>query len=422
MRQVRGVAAARELLRRIPLEAEQVPPSVAARLREVFGEELTPEQAVSRIIADVASKGDEALLDYTRRIDGVELSSLPVSKSELDRAKEQLDPSLLEALEMAADRVRSFHQACLPKSWFDEGTGLGQRMQPLDSVGLYVPGGTAVYPSTVLHTAIPARVAGVKAVIMATPPGKDGRVAQAVLAAASIAGVSQVFRIGGAQAIAAMALGTESVPKVDKIVGPGNIFVTIAKRKLFGVVGIDGLHGPTESMIIADDTADAELCAADLLAQAEHDVLATPVLVTTSEKLAQGIPQELERQAETLERRETARGALEGRGLIALVPTIDDAIDLANEFAPEHLCLVVKEPRSYVEKVRHAGALFLGEYSTEVLGDYVAGPSHTLPTGGTARVRLGPGRPRFPEGNQRHRPGRGREPAAERPRGPHRPR
>ena len=384
MRQVRGVGAARKLLRRTPLE-DAVAPAQSARGRELFGEELTPEQVVDRIIADVAARGDEALLDYSRRIDGVDLSTLQVPQAELHRAREQLDPSLLEALEQAAERVGAFHQACLSKSWFDEESGLGQRIRPLDSVGMYVPGGTAAYPSTVLHIAIPAKIAGVERLAMASPPQEDGSLPAPVLAAAAIAGVDRVYRVGGAQAIAAMALGTESIPKVDKIVGPGNIFVTLAKRKLFGVVGIDGLHGPTETMIIADDTAEAELCAADLLAQAEHDVLATPVFVTTSERLAHAVPQEVERQVAKLERAETARRALEGRGVVALVPTIDDAIDLANEFAPEHLCLVVEDAAAHADKVRHAGGLFLGESSPEVLGDYNAGPSHTMPTGGTAR-------------------------------------
>ena len=384
MRQVRGVGAARKLLRRTPLEAA-VAPAQAARGRELFGQELTPEQVVDRIIAEVAARGDEALLDYTRRIDGVKLSTLQLPQAELTRARGQIDAALLAALEQAAERLRSFHRACLPKSWFDEESGLGQRILPLDSVGMYVPGGTAAYPSTVLHVAIPAKVAGVESLAMASPPLKDGSLPAPVLAAAAIAGVDRVYRVGGAQAIAAMALGTESIQKVDKIVGPGNIFVTLAKGKLFGVVGIDGFHGPTETMIIADDTAEAGLCAADLLAQAEHDVLATPIFVTTSERLAHAVPQEVERQVATLERVQIAKRALDARGVVALVPTIDDAIDLANEFAPEHLCLLVEDAAAHADKVRHSGGLFLGESSPEVLGDYNAGPSHVMPTGGTAR-------------------------------------
>ena len=385
MRVVRGLAAARMALRRAPPGGDPVAPHIAAGLRQHFGEGVTPEQAVDRIIADVATRGDEALRDYTRRLDGAEVGELAVGPEEFDRAWAQVDRELVQALELAADRVRSFHRACLLKSWFDEKTGLGQRITPLESVGIYVPGGMAAYPSTVLHTAIPARVAGVKRVVMATPPCANGSLPPVVLAAARIAGVDLVFRIGGAQAVAAMALGTQTVPRVDKIVGPGNLFVTMAKRKLFGVVGIDGLHGPTETLIIADSSASAELCAADLLAQAEHDLLATPVLITNSEELAQEVCREVVRQVALLEREETARGAMEGRGVVAAVPAIEDAIELANEFAPEHLCLLVKDAHSYVDRIRNAGGLFLGESSPEVLGDYVAGPSHVMPTGGTAR-------------------------------------
>lgn len=384
MRRAEGVAAARALLKRVPLE-EGAPPRMAERLRQVFGRDLTPEQAVDQVLLDVEARGDAAILDYTHRIDGVRLRSLAVPREEVAQARNSLEPSLLAALELAAERVRAFHQACLPRSWLDESTGLGQRFTPLDAVGVYVPGGTASYPSTVLHTVIPARVAGLTTVVIATPPGPDGAVNPAVLAAADIAGADYVFRIGGAQAIAAMAIGTDSVPRVDKIVGPGNLFVTIAKRKVFGRVGIDGLHGPTETMIIADDSADAATCAADLLAQAEHDVLATPVLLTTSRRLFDRVPDEVERQLVTLERRAIARESMEGRSVVALVGDIEAAMGLANEFAPEHLCLLVQEPARYADLVRHAGGLFIGEASPEVLGDYTAGPSHTMPTGGTAR-------------------------------------
>jgi histidinol dehydrogenase len=358
---------------------------VAQKLREVFGEALTPDAAVERIIAGVAAKGDEAVLDYARRIDGWEGGALAVAPEEMDAAARAIEPELLDALEEAAGRIRSFHQACLPMSWFDEQTGLGQSIQPLAAVGVYVPGGTAAYPSTVLHTAIPARVAGVERVVMATPPGRDGRVHPAVLMAARIARVDQVYRMGGAQAIAALALGTRSVARVDKIVGPGNIFVTIAKRKLYGAVGIDGLAGPTETLIVADDSARAEVCAADLLAQAEHDPMAMPVLVTTSARLAEEVRREVGRQLPGLERAEIAQAAIEGQGLIAEVASLDDALALAIELAPEHLCLMVREPRRWAQRVRNAGAIFLGESSPEVLGDYNAGPSHVMPTGGTAR-------------------------------------
>ena len=353
--------------------------------RPAFGDGQDPEQTVDRILTDVAARGDEAVRQYTRSLDGWDGEAFELSGENMAEAARSLAPDLLAALEEAAGRVRAFHQACLPVGWFDEATGLGQTINPLETVGVYVPGGTAAYPSTVLHTAIPARVAGVTTIVMATPPDANGCIAPVVLAAASIAGVDRVFRMGGAQAVAAMAYGTQSVPRVDKIVGPGNIFVTIAKRKLYGTVGIDGLHGPTETMIIADDLAEAGHCAADLLAQAEHDPMATPILVTTSDRLAREVSDELERRLAVLERGEIARAALEDQGLIAVVDTIEQAVGLANDFAPEHLCLMVSEPRSWMQKVRNAGAIFLGDASPEVLGDYNAGPSHVMPTGGTAR-------------------------------------
>lgn len=353
--------------------------------RPAFGDGQDPEQTVDRILTDVAARGDEAVRQYTRSLDGWDGEAFELSGENMAEAARSLAPDLLAALEEAAGRVRAFHQACLPVGWFDEAMGLGQAINPLETVGVYVPGGTAAYPSTVLHTVIPARVAGVTTIVMATPPDANGCIAPVVLAAASIAGVDRVFRMGGAQAVAAMAYGTQSVPRVDKIVGPGNIFVTIAKRKLYGTVGIDGLHGPTETMIIADDLAEAGHCAADLLAQAEHDPMATPILVTTSDRLAREVSDELERRLAVLERGEIARAALEDQGLIAVVDTIEQAVGLANDFAPEHLCLMVSEPRSWMQKVRNAGAIFLGDASPEVLGDYNAGPSHVMPTGGTAR-------------------------------------
>lgn len=353
--------------------------------RPAFGDGQDPEQTVDRILTDVAARGDEAVRQYTRSLDGWDGEAFELSGENMAEAARSLAPDLLAALEEAAGRVRAFHQACLPVGWFDEAMGLGQTINPLETVGVYVPGGTAAYPSTVLHTVIPARVAGVTTIVMATPPDANGCIAPVVLAAASIAGVDRVFRMGGAQAVAAMAYGTQSVPRVDKIVGPGNIFVTIAKRKLYGTVGIDGLHGPTETMIIADDLAEAGHCAADLLAQAEHDPMATPILVTTSDRLAREVSDELERRLAVLERGEIARAALEDQGLIVVVDTIEQAVGLANDFAPEHLCLMVSEPRSWMQKVRNAGAIFLGDASPEVLGDYNAGPSHVMPTGGTAR-------------------------------------
>ncbi len=381
MRTARGADEVRKLLRRVPPETGPLPRALVEGIARVFGEGVGVEEAVDRIIADVAERGDAALFDYGQKVDGWSGDSLAVTSEEIDRAFDSLPPELIGSMEVAAGRIGAFHEVGLPESWFDDAMGLGQRILPLRTVGLYVPGGTASYPSAVLHTAVPARVAGVESVVMTTPPEP----APVVLAAARIAGVDQVFRVGGAQAIAAMAFGTATIPRADKIFGPGNLFVTVAKRKLYGVVGIDGVYGPTETLIVADESARADLCAADLLAQAEHDVLATPILLTTSEALADEVPAEVERQLATLERREIAGEALNTRGLIGVVGSVEEAIELANDYAPEHLCLLVEKPRSYVDLVVNAGGLFLGESSPEVLGDYNAGPSHVMPTGGTAR-------------------------------------
>ncbi|MSQ26406.1 MAG: histidinol dehydrogenase [Dehalococcoidia bacterium] len=361
---------------------------------EVFGREVSVEQAVEEIIAAVGARGDAAVLEYGRRIEGREQGALEVSREEIAAARRSLDAGLAGALAEAAERIRDFHRRCVREGagqgWFDAATGLGQAVRPLERVGVYVPGGTAAYPSTVLHTVIPARVAGVKSVVIASPPGVDGRPSPVVLAAAAIAGADGVLAMGGAQAIAAMALGTESVPRVDKIVGPGNIFVTMAKRKVFGLVGIDGLHGPTETLLIvpvtgADAGASAAVCAADLLAQAEHDALATPVLLTNSAALAAAVEQEVLRQVRELSRREMAEASWSQRGCIGVVGTVEEAIEIANEFAPEHLCLMTRDAERYLPLVRNAGGVFLGRHAPEVLGDYNAGPSHVMPTGGTAR-------------------------------------
>ncbi|MBI2867405.1 MAG: histidinol dehydrogenase [Chloroflexi bacterium] len=386
MRIVQGVEAAQaRLLARQPLGRVRLSPGVKARMKAAFGRPLSAEEAVRRILLRVRREGDKAVLDFTGHFDGVALTSLEVERGEWEAAFRTLEPQLKRSLELAADRVRRYHLACRPKSWLRRRQGLGQLVRPLGTVGIYVPGGTAAYPSTVLMTAIPARVAGVGQIVMATPPGRDGKPDRAALAAAHVAGVTRVFAMGGAQAIAAMAYGTATVPRVDKVCGPGNIFVTLAKRQLFGQVGIDGLHGPTETVIIADGTADPRLCAADLLAQAEHDVLATPILITTSRELAQRVKREVDKQARDLARRALALESLKRRGGIAVVASVQRAIALAEEFAPEHLCLLVAEPWRYVERITNAGGLFLGEASPEVLGDYVAGPSHVMPTGGTAR-------------------------------------
>ena len=374
----------RSLLTRVPQEETPAPPHLAESIQRIFGEALTVEEAVERIISDVRGNGDIALADYARRIDGAVPVWLRVPPEDIERAYRETPQDLIDALTLAADRIRTFHERAMPESWSDDATGLGQRFVPVRAVGVYVPGGTASYPSTVLHTAIPAKVAGVERVVVVSPP-RDSGVAQSVLAAARIVGVDELYQTGGAQAIAALAYGTQSIERVDKICGPGNVFVTEAKRQVYGTVGIDGLHGPTETLIVADGSARADIVAADLLAQAEHDVLATPVLLTDSEALAEQVQATLAEQLIALERSEFASAALENQGLIGIVDSIDEAIGLANDFAPEHLCLVVADPASAVKLVRNAGGIFAGEESPEVLGDYVAGPSHVMPTKGTAR-------------------------------------
>lgn len=384
MRIVRAAPEVRRLLTRAPQDEGPPPPHLAEGIQRIFGEPLTVGEAVERIIADVRRDGDSALADYARRIDGEAPSSWRVPPEEIERAYEETPQDLLDALTLAAERIRAFHERAMPNSWYDDETGLGQRFIPVASAGIYVPGGTASYPSTVLHTAVPAKTAGVERVAAATPP-RGGAVAASVLAACHIAGVDEVYQVGGAQAIAALAYGTESVPRADVICGPGNVFVTEAKRQVYGTVGLDGLHGPTETLIVADDSASPEAAAADLLAQAEHDVLATPVLLTDSAELAGAVSRSVAEQLEDLERAETAGAALEGQGFIGVVDSIDEAIDLANEFAPEHLCLLVADPAGVLDRVRNAGGVFAGADSAEALGDYVAGPSHVMPTGGTAR-------------------------------------
>ncbi len=344
------------------------------------------ELVVRRIIDEVRIRGDAALYDYTLEFDGVKLTSLEVSKEQIEAAYQEVDPELVAALQMSAGRVREFHARQREKVWGEAtGTGLGWLMRPLNRVGIHVPGFTAPLPSSVLMTVIPARVAGVKEVILATPPGKQGGVSPITLVAAGIAGVDRIFSVAGAQAIAAMAFGTESIPAVDKICGPGNIYVTLAKKMVYGVVGIDGLYGPSEVLIIADGTANPEYCAADLVAQAEHDPLASAILITTSRRLATEVDRVIMQQMPDLSRRAIAAESLENRGMIVLVDTIDQAIELANLYAPEHLCLFVEGAAALVEKIENAGCIFVGENSIEVLVDYIAGPSHVLPTGGTAR-------------------------------------
>ncbi len=369
------------------IEGFQSAKSVLSRQapKEVFGRD-DREQIVRQIINDVCNRGDAALLDYTKKFDGAKLTKLEVDGELIARAYREVDTELVSALKLAAERIRSFHKAQKDSIWGGvTQPGLSQLIRPLERVGAYVPGGTASYPSTVLMTAIPAKVAGVKEVILVTPPRSNGVVPPLTLVAADIAGVARVFSVGGAQAIAALAFGTESIPRVDKICGPGNIFVVLAKQLVYGVVGIDGLQGPSEVLIIADETANPEYCAADLLAQAEHDTLASAILVTTSRRLAEEVSRQVEQQLEKLPRQAIASESLKSRGMIAVVASIDEAIELANLYAPEHLCLMVDKAASYIDQLTNAGCIVAGKKATVVLGDYVAGPSHVLPTGGTAR-------------------------------------
>ena len=391
MRVLRGLEAAKRVLgenRGLQLD---VPMEVLERTAEAFGRKLSAIEAVELIVSDVRNRGDAAVREITAKLDGAEPDRLEVSPADIVAAYDSVPTEVVEALNVAAGRVRRFHETSAPKDWHDEAEGYGQAVNPVGTAGAYVPGGTARYPSTVLMTAIPARVAGVDEVVVCTPAGNGGAPSPVVLVAADVAGVDRVFGIGGAQAIAAMAYGTETVPKVDVICGPGNVFVTLAKKLLYGEVGIDGLYGPTETVIIADEAANPTLCAADLLAQAEHDELATPVLITTSEELAGEVVREVKIRLERLERKSIAGEAIRGRGAVVIVNDLEAAFELSNEFAPEHVSLVVKRPRDHLKRVKNAGAVFLGEFSHEVLGDYVAGPSHVMPTGGTARFGSGIG-------------------------------
>lgn len=387
IRLVHGYEAAYQALQRKGgLETLELSEGARAGIERVFGAPLTAEQVVDRIIQDVRDRGDEALRHYSREIDRVELDHIEVPKADWKAAFDAIDPSLRDAMVIAAEQVRRFHEKQKRTSWIDFGPdgALGQIIRPLERIGVYAPGGTAVYPSSLLMTAVPGRVAGVEEIVVASPPGKNG-VSPLILAAAHVAGVDRVIQVGGAQAIAALAYGTESVPRVDKLFGPGNIFVVLAKRQVFGQVAIDQLPGPTETVVVADASADPRLTAADMLAQAEHDGMASAILITTSERLAHLVQTELALQLAQLERESIARESLAANGVIAVVETVEEAIDLANLYAPEHLCLLLKNPWDAVPMVKHAGGIFVGEGSPEALGDYTAGPSHVMPTGGTAR-------------------------------------
>ncbi len=388
VRIVYGVEAARDsLLRRTPLEEYEAPPELQASIQRLFGQRLSPDQVVAKILADVRSGGDESLLAYSRLLEGGEPGSLRVPEEQIRLAWERSRPALRHALELAARRIEAFHRRQPCGSWLEwqaDGGALGQIVRPLERVGIYAPHGRAPYPSSLLMAAIPARVAGVPEVVVATPR-RDGELNQTILAAAHVAGVQEVYAIGGAQAIAALAYGTESVRPVDKILGPGNIFVVLAKRRVYGQVGIDQLPGPTETLLIADDSADPAYLAADMLAQAEHDPMASALLITISRPLALRVRGEIELQLQQLARRETILSSLAARGGIAVVSEIEQALVLANEYAPEHLCLLTERPWDLVGRVKNAGGIFVGQLSSEALGDYVVGPSHIMPTGRTAR-------------------------------------
>lgn len=367
------------------LKAGQVPNS------EIFAR-VTPEAdvaaIVSDIIADVKENGDTAVKAYCAKFDKAELTSLEVTPEEIQEAISQVEPEFLDILREAAENIRSFHSRQVRNSFViadKPGIVLGQKITPIEKVGVYVPGGTAAYPSTVLMDTIPAKIAGCPQLVMVTPPGRDGKVNPAILAAADLAGVNRIFKVGGAQAIAALAYGTESIPRVDKIVGPGNAFVAEAKKQVFGRVSIDMIAGPSEILVIADGKSNPVHVAADLLSQAEHDKLASAVLVTDSEELAQAVQAELERQLPLLPRQEIARASIENNGKIIVAETLMAGIEIANEIAPEHLELQVDDPFSYLDAIQNAGSIFLGRSCPEALGDYFAGPNHTLPTSGTAR-------------------------------------
>ena len=348
-------------------------------------------RSVEAIVAAVRERGDAALLEYTARFDGFSpatVAGLAIAPAELEAATREVEPAVQAALVYAAERIERYHAAALPKSWRltdEHGSILGQEVRPLDRIGIYVPGGRAAYPSTVLMTAVPARVAGVREIVLVTPPGPDGRVPAAVLAAARVAGVTEGWRVGGAQAVAALAYGTRAIRRVDKIVGPGNVYVALAKTRVFGDVGIDMIAGPSEVVVIADRDADPAWIAADLLAQAEHDPMARALLITDAPELLPRVEAALRVQLERLPRRAIAGEALAANGAFVLVANLDAAVDVANRLAPEHLELMVGVPAALLGRVRHAGAVFLGAHTPEVVGDYVAGPNHVLPTAGTAR-------------------------------------
>ena len=391
MRILDAATAEATILRRVDWDELAVPQPLLRRLEQTFGEPVTPDEAVRRILHDVRQRGDAAVVEWSAKVDGVEPPALVVERAQFEAALADLNaeqPQLVAAMRLAVERVERFHRRQPSLSWIhNDGEGtLGQLVRPIERVGIYIPGGTAPLPSTLIMTAVPARVAGVSHVSIISPPQRDtGLPHRTILAAAAIVGVDAVYVGGGAQAIGALAYGTQSIARVDKICGPGSLFTTLAKRQVFGTVGIDGLPGPTETVVIADEHADPQLAAADLLAQAEHDVLACAILLTPSRDLAEKVQAAVGAQLEELGRSEVISGSL-GRGSgIVVTESLAQAVEYANLYAPEHLCLLVQDPWQWLGAIRNAGGVFLGERSFEVLGDYVAGPSHVMPTGGTAR-------------------------------------
>jgi len=382
VKRVIGLAAGIEYFQR---ERNMPADAVLSDGNGLFSDKVSPNEFAARVIDIVRNDGDAGLARINTALDGSSPEVFEVPQSEIDSAYASMDPAAIKALELAATRVRKFQSRGLPKSWSDDTGKFGERVTPLGSVAAYVPGGTAPLASTVIMTVVPAKVAGVKEIIVATPAPGDSMPHPAVLAAAKIAGASRVFKLGGAQAIAALAYGTESIPTVDLICGPGSAWVTAAKKLVFGDVGIDGLYGPTETLVIADDSADPRFTASDLIAQAEHDTVAMPILVALSEDIVDKTEAEIERQLAELPRARTARAAFTNRGVAIVVDNTLEAIDVANAAAPEHLCLLTKDAEDLVDKVTSAGGLFVGEWSAEVMADYVAGPSHVMPTAGTAR-------------------------------------
>ena len=384
-----GLEAVEKLLKKPAFDQVELNPRIREANKKLFGADLTAAEIVDKIVGDVRRDGDEAVIKYTKLIDRTEFTpeEFVVTEAEYEAAYQEADPAVVESLRKAAENVRRYHQEQKPNSWMtyrDKGSILGQSVIALDRVGIYVPGGTAAYPSSVIMNAMPAVVAGVKEIIMMVPP-KNGKINPYVLVAAKEAGVSKIFKIGGAQAIAAMAFGTETIPRVDKITGPGNIFVTLAKKAVYGHCDIDMLAGPSEILIVADKTADPAYTAADMLSQAEHDMLASSIVITDSPELAEKVAAEAEKQLKVLPREEITRASLDRNGMIIITEDIMQAVELANVSAPEHMEVLTEQPFQLLPYIRHAGAVFLGAYSPEPLGDYFAGPNHVLPTGGTAR-------------------------------------